>query len=227
MDTNCKPMLSNTEENYLKAIYLIYEKSNDIVSTNAIAERLNTTPASVTDMIKKLSVKNLIIYEKYKGSKLSQEGTKIATSLIRKHRLWETFLVEKLKFSWDEVHDIAEDLEHINSDPLIARLDEYLGYPKYDPHGDPIPNSEGKFTLREQQDLINLTVGDQGVLIGVKNHDDSFLSYLNEIGVSLGIHIEIIEKNDYDKSISILIDNKSSVFLTEKVSKKLLLKKTS
>lgn len=220
-------MLSNTEENYLKAIYLIYEKSNDIVSTNAIAERLNTTPASVTDMIKKLSVKNLIIYEKYKGSKLSQEGTKIATSLIRKHRLWETFLVEKLKFSWDEVHDIAEDLEHINSDPLIARLDEYLGYPKYDPHGDPIPNSEGKFTLREQQDLINLTVGDQGVLIGVKNHDDSFLSYLNEIGVSLGIHIEIIEKNDYDKSISILIDNKSSVFLTEKVSKKLLLKKTS
>jgi DtxR family Mn-dependent transcriptional regulator len=218
-------MLTFTEENYLKAIYNIYEKTKDIVSTNSIAEKLNTTPASVTDMIKKLANKNLINYEKYKGSKLSSEGTKIATSLIRKHRLWETFLVEKLSFSWEEVHEIAEDLEHIQSERLINQLDEYLGFPKYDPHGDPIPNAEGKFTLREQQDLNKLEVGDQGLLIGVKNHDDSFLSYLNELGVSLGVHMEILEKNDYDKSMTISIDQKSSAFLTEKVTKKLLLKK--
>lgn len=218
-------MLTFTEENYLKAIYNIYEKTKDIVSTNSIAEKLNTTPASVTDMIKKLASKDLIIYEKYKGSKLSQEGTKIATSLIRKHRLWETFLVDKLSFSWEEVHEIAEDLEHIHSERLINKLDEYLGFPKYDPHGDPIPNAEGKFTLREQQDLHKLEVGDQGLLIGVKNHDDSFLSYLNELGVSIGVHMEVLEKNEYDKSITVSIDQKSSAFMTEKVSKKLLLKK--
>lgn len=218
-------MLTFTEENYLKAIYNIYEKTKDIVSTNSIAEKLNTTPASVTDMIKKLASKDLIIYEKYKGSKLSQEGTKIATSLIRKHRLWETFLVDKLSFSWEEVHEIAEDLEHIHSERLINKLDEYLGFPKYDPHGDPIPNAEGKFTLREQQDLHKLEVGDQGLLIGVKNHDDSFLGYLNELGVSIGVHMEVLEKNEYDKSITVSIDQKSSAFMTEKVSKKLLLKK--
>lgn len=225
MKTNQSVMLTFTEENYLKAIYNIYEKTKDIVSTNSIAEKLNTTPASVTDMIKKLASKDLIIYEKYKGSKLSQEGTKIATSLIRKHRLWETFLVDKLSFSWEEVHEIAEDLEHIHSERLINKLDEYLGFPKYDPHGDPIPNAEGKFTLREQQDLHKLEVGDQGLLIGVKNHDDSFLGYLNELGVSIGVHMEVLEKNEYDKSITVSIDQKSSAFMTEKVSKKLLLKK--
>jgi len=142
--------LTHTEENYLKAIYKANQSSKEAVSTNSIAQEMKTSPASVTDMMKKLANKELIIYEKYRGAKLSASGSKTATSLIRKHRLWETFLVQKLGFSWEEVHEIAEELEHINSDKLINRMDEYLGYPKYDPHGDPIPNAEGKFTLREQ-----------------------------------------------------------------------------
>jgi DtxR family transcriptional regulator, Mn-dependent transcriptional regulator len=218
-------MLSYTEENYLKAIYKVYEKTKDIVSTNAIAEEINTTAASVTDMIKKLAAKELIIYEKYKGSKLTNSGAKIATNLIRKHRLWETFLVETLAFSWDEVHQIAEDLEHINSVQLIDRLDEFLNFPKYDPHGDPIPNAEGKFTLREQINLQKLVKGDKGHLIGVNNHDDSFLSYLNELGIGLGSFFEVIERFSYDKSLKVSIDQKEPILLTDKVAKNLFLKK--
>ena len=218
-------MLSYTEENYLKAIYKVYEKTKDIDSTNAIAEEINTTAASVTDMIKKLAAKELIIYEKYKGSKLTNSGAKIATNLIRKHRLWETFLVETLAFSWDEVHQIAEDLEHINSVQLIDRLDEFLNFPKYDPHGDPIPNAEGKFTLREQINLQKLVKGDKGYLIGVNNHDDSFLLYLNELGIGLGSFFEVIERFSYDKSLKVSIDQKEPILLTDKVAKNLFLKK--
>lgn len=218
-------MLSYTEENYLKAIYKIYEKTKDIVSTNSIAEMLNTTAASVTDMIKKLAVKELIIYEKYKGSKLTQEGAKVATNLIRKHRLWETFLVETLGFSWEEVHDIAEDLEHINSPKLIDRLDRFLKHPKYDPHGDPIPNAEGKFTLREQINLQKLVKGESGQLIGVNNNDDTFLAYLNELEIGIGTNIEVLEKNNYDRSIKVSINKKTPILLTEKVCKNLFLKK--
>ncbi len=220
-------MLSFTEENYLKAIYKIYEKEKDVASTNAIAERMSTTAASVTDMMKKLAAKNLVIYEKYKGTRLSPTGHQIATTLIRKHRLWETFLVEKLDFSWEEVHIIAEQLEHIDSDKLIERLDDYLDRPKYDPHGDPIPNAEGKYTLREQIALNQLYKGDKGVLIGVKNHDDQFLSYLNDLKIGLGTKLEIIDKVMYDKSIKVKIDDQGPVLLTEKVSRNLFLKKTN
>ena len=131
-------MNSQTEENYLKAIFKIAENTNGKVSTNAIAEKLNTKASSVTDMIKKLAEKQLVMYEKYQGVKLTEDGEKIAIQIIRKHRLWEYFLVNTLDFKWDEVHEIAEELEHINSDALIDKLDKFLSFPQYDPHGDPI-----------------------------------------------------------------------------------------
>lgn len=217
-------MLSRTEENYLKAIYKVSEKENGKVNTNAIAAITETSAASVTDMLKRLSEKELIIYEKYKGVTLTKEGSQIATNLIRKHRLWEYFLVEKLKFSWGDVHDIAEELEHVQSDDLIDKLDDYLGQPKYDPHGDPIPNADGKFTIRAQSSMDRFDVGKKGVLLGVKEHDKEFLDYLNKLEISLGSKIEIIEKNGYDGSMMIRIDDGPSHLVSEKVCKNLLIK---
>jgi len=215
---------TRTEENYLKAIYQANENTREQVSTNTIAKIMNTSAASVTDMLKKLAQKELVKYEPYKGALLSQEGAQVATQLIRKHRLWETFLVNKLMFSWEEVHDIAEELEHINSEELMKRLDSYLGYPKYDPHGDPIPSADGKFTIREQSVLSRSTVGDAVVVIGVKNHTAQFLKYLNELNISLGSHLEILQKSSYDDSIKILLDNKDELLITDRVSKYLLVK---
>ena len=217
-------MLSYTEENYLKAIYKIHERTKSSASTNAIAEIMNTTAASVTDMMRKLAHKEMIQYEKYKGSRLTAQGAVVATTLIRRHRLWETFLADKLNFSWEEVHELAEHLEHIKSEKLIERLDKFLDFPKYDPHGDPIPNAEGKFTLREQLMLSQLQIGEKGVLIGVKNHNDEFLSYLNELKINLGSEFEILNKVLYDQSIKVQLNGQEYV-LTEKVSTKLMIKK--
>ena len=217
-------MLSFTEENYLKAIYKIHERTKAAASTNAIAEIMETTAASVTDMMRKLAQKEMIQYEKYKGSRLTAQGAVLATALIRRHRLWETFLADKLNFSWEEVHELAEQLEHINSEKLIERLDEFLDFPKYDPHGDPIPNADGKFTIREQLMLSQLQIGEKGVLIGVKNHNDEFLSYLNELKIKLGSEFEIINKVLYDKSIKVHLNNQEIV-LSEKVSTNLMIKK--
>jgi len=156
-------MYSKAEENYLKAIFKIYEKTGKHVHTNAIALHLDNSAASVTDMVQKLSEKNLVNYTKYKGALLTNEGKKIVTGLIRRHRLWEYFLVNKLGFGWDNVHELAEELEHIHSEELISKLDEYLGMPKYDPHGDPIPNGEGKYSMRTQLLLSDLEAGQEGV----------------------------------------------------------------
>jgi DtxR family Mn-dependent transcriptional regulator len=219
-------MLSFTEENYLKAIYKIHERTKSSASTNAIAEIMATTAASVTDMMRKLSQKEMIQYEKYKGARLTAQGAVVATALIRRHRLWETFLADKLNFSWEEVHELAEQLEHIKSEQLIERLDEFLDFPKYDPHGDPIPNADGKFTIREQFMLSQLQIGEKGVLIGVKNHNDDFLSYLNELKIKLGSEFEIVNKVLYDQSIKVkLMDDE--IVLTEKVSNNLMIKKLS
>jgi DtxR family Mn-dependent transcriptional regulator len=218
-------MLSYTEENYLKAIYKIIEKEKNTASTNALAKFMNTTPASVTDMMKRLSEKELINYEKYRGVSLTNEGNKIANALIRKHRLWEVFLVEKLRFSWDQVHDIAEELEHIPSDELISRLDAYLDYPKFDPHGDPIPNAEGKFTLRSQLPLSDLMSGQSGQLLGVKEHSNSFLKYLNQLKIKLGTILQIIERFDYDSSVKISVDHKETYTISDSVAQSLLVKK--
>ncbi|MCI5083695.1 MAG: metal-dependent transcriptional regulator, partial [Saprospiraceae bacterium] len=153
---------SHTEENYLKAIYKICERKGKAASTNAISNAMQTSAASVTDMLKRLSEKELIHYERYKGVTLAEAGNKIATTLIRKHRLWEVFLVEKLEFSWDEVHEVAEQLEHIRSPKLVEELERYLGYPKFDPHGDPIPDAEGRFTYRKQTLLADMELDTEG-----------------------------------------------------------------
>lgn len=216
--------ISHTEENYLKAILKIAERENKSVSTNAISKLMSTTAASVTDMIKRLSEKELIHYKKYHGVSLTAVGNQVATNLIRKHRLWEVFLVDKLHFGWDEVHDIAEQLEHIDSDNLIDKLDAFLGYPKFDPHGDPIPNAEGKFTLRNQKSLSVFGIGMQGHLVGVRTHETPFLQYLNEIKLQLGSHIKVIKVNSFDHSLEIQIDQNKHVLITSAVSQNLFLK---
>lgn len=218
-------MLTRTEENYLKAIFKIAEKENKSVATNAIAKRMQTAAASVTDMIKKLAEKELINYQKYRGVTLTESGRDIAMRLIRRHRLWEVFLVNKLRFSWENVHELAEELEHLNSNELVRRLDAFLDYPKYDPHGDPIPNEQGKFTIRSQTPLSNMHQGEQGILVGVRVHDKPFLQYLNELNISLGTKIKVSEKYNYDQSQKVWIDNKKEVVLSQKVSHNLFLKK--
>jgi len=201
-------MLSFTEENYLKVIYHLSEDGSKAVLTNAIAEVTKTRAASVTDMIKKLSAKNFISYEKYYGVKITKLGKSEALMVIRKHRLWETFLVRKLGFNWDEVHDIAEQLEHIQSSLLIHRLDEFLGFPATDPHGEPIPDKNGKINQKEQIVLGKLSPGYKGVILAVKDSDSSLLKYLNKIGATPGSRLRIISKEDYDASLELEIGHK-------------------
>jgi DtxR family Mn-dependent transcriptional regulator len=219
-------MLSPTEENYLKAIFKVNEREKSSVSTNALAKQLNTTAASVSDMLKKLAAKSMISYEKYYGVTLTQEGNRIATALIRRHRLWEVFLVDKLRFSWHQIHDIAEELEHINSDELILRLDAYLNYPKYDPHGDPIPNADGKFTLRSQTPLSELSINQSGILVGVKEHSTAFLQYLDEHRIKLGTKIKIVACYDFDRAMKIEIDEDNLATFSESVCNSLFIRKT-
>ena len=213
--------MSQTEENYLKAIFKISEKTGKTASTNAIAKALKTSAASVTDMIKRLSEKSLIHYEKYKGVTLTEEGYTIATHLIRKHRLWEVFLVEQLHFSWDEVHEIAEQLEHIKSSELVERLDEYLNFPKFDPHGDPIPDAEGNFTFRKQLPLSELTEGDKAVVVGVQDHSPAFLRYLERLELTLGAELILMERFEYDESVRIQLPGGAELVLSKKVTQNL------
>lgn len=217
--------ISHTEENYLKAIFKIVERSNKAASTNAISSEMSTTAASVTDMLKRLSEKELTHYEKYKGVKLTDKGNNIATHLIRKHRLWEVFLLEKLNFSWDEVHDMAEQLEHIQSPELVERLDEFLGFPKFDPHGDPIPDADGNFAYRKQTPLLELKPGEQGVVVGVQDHDPTFLQYLDRLGLVLGTHVKFMERFEYDESVKIVINNEREQILSKKVAQNLFIQK--
>jgi DtxR family Mn-dependent transcriptional regulator len=213
---------SFTEENYLKAIYKLQEKQQSEVSTNDISKEMNTKAASVTDMLKRLSDKSLIHYQKYQGVSLTDTGAKIALNIIRKHRLWETFLVNKLYFKWDEVHDIAEQLEHIESDELIEKLNEYLGSPQYDPHGDPIPNKKGVFTNKKMIALFDMPIGYTGKVAGVSEHSSSFLRHLEKIGVALGVELKILEKNEFDQSICIEIAPESRTFISKEVALNLL-----
>ena len=219
-------MASSTEEDYIKAIFKITEKNQGSANTNAIAAHLSTSAASVTDMLKRLSAKDYFHYEKYKGVYLTSKGIKMATNLVRKHRLWEVFLVDKLGFSWDEVHDIAEQLEHIKSDALITKLDDYLGNPRYDPHGDPIPNAAGKFTLRNQVPLHSLAAGETGIVVGVREHDTPFLQYLNQIKVNLGTKIKVNSHTEFDHSMQVVIENDSPQVLSHKASSNVFVKKS-
>src|ERR1700712_2909738 len=210
-----------TEENYLKAIYHLSLQSVS-VSTNQIAASLNTKAASVTDMLKKLSDKELINYAKYQGVTLTPAGEKIAISIIRKHRLWEYFLVEKLNFKWDEVHDVAEELEHIASKELIDRLDNFMGNPKYDPHGDPIPDSNGKFKVHELKPVSTLIVNESGIVSGVRDHSAAFLQYLEKMQLIIGKKIKVTEINDYDHSVILVADDKK-IQISREVANNLLI----
>ena len=214
-------MLSQTEENYLKAIFKTCEKDGKPASTNAIASEMETKAASVTDMVKRLSEKDLVFYEKYKGVTLTEKGVRLSTNLIRKHRLWEVFLVNKLNFSWDEVHEIAEQLEHIQSPELVERLDEFLGHPQFDPHGDPIPNAEGVFAFRKQILLSELVPQKTAVIVGVKEHSTPFLQYLDRANLTLGTTIKVLEKFEYDESLRIIINDQTELVLSSKVSQNL------
>ena len=218
-------MVSQAEENYLKTVFKLSEKTEGSISTKSISLEMNTAAASVTDMLKRLSEKGYVLYEKYKGVRLSEKGQKLATGLIRRHRLWEVFLLEKLNFAWDEVHDIAEELEHIQSEKLINRLEAFLGYPKYDPHGGPIPDKDGKITVRQQILLSEMKTGEKGVLVGVQEESTPFLQYLNRVNLRLGTAVEIKELFDYDSSVSIIINDDVEVIISNKVSQNLFIKK--
>ena len=196
-------MLSLTEENHLKTIFHLSSGDSRSVSTNSIADALNTKAPSVSDMLKKLSVKDLISYKKYQGSSLTENGRKLALNIIRKHRLWEVFLVEKLGFSWSEVHDIAEQLEHVKSKKLIKELDKFLDYPTIDPHGDPIPNPAGFIKYKNKFLLCDLKIGEKGKLVGVKDSSSSFLQFLDKRKIALGCTIEILHIEDFDSSVHI------------------------
>jgi DtxR family transcriptional regulator, Mn-dependent transcriptional regulator len=215
-------MNSFTEENYIKAIYKLIEKDGEVVSTNAIAEKINTKAASVTDMLKKLSAKKLINYKKYQGVTLTNKGEKAALNIIRKHRLWEMFLVEKFDFKWDEVHDVAEQLEHIQSEKLIEELDKFLNYPKTDPHGDPIPDANGKLHIQRSKLLSQFTKDDICIMTGVVDHSSAFLQYLAKIGLVLGNEIKIKEIIEFDKSLQILINKNTTLFISNEVAKNIL-----
>jgi len=201
-------MLTKSEENYIKEIYALEQKHNTDVNTNLLAEKIETKASSVTDMLKKLAKKDLLVYKKYKGVKLNNKGEKIALSIIRNHRLWETFLVEKLNFSWDEVHDIAEQLEHIHSEKLTNELDTFLNFPKVDPHGNPIPDANGQFTTVDTICLSQFNIKDEGTIAEVKDDSSNFLNYLTKNNIRIGARLKVIDIEDFDSSYKIEIDNK-------------------
>jgi DtxR family Mn-dependent transcriptional regulator len=214
--------LSLTEENYLKAIYHLSSNGGNTVSTNAIADWMETKPASVSDMLRKLSNKKLINYKKYQGVKINDQGKASAIKVIRKHRLWETFLVEKLKFNWDEVHEVAEQLEHIASPLLIRRLDEFLGQPKFDPHGDPIPDEHGKFPEMQKFPLSDLKPDESATIVGLGETSSVFLKYLDKIQIALGSHVKVLEIVEFDHSYEISINNNKSIIISSLIAQNLL-----
>lgn len=217
-------IISNTEENYLKAIYKLAKIRPSGISTKSISELLKIKSPTVSDMLKKLSDKKLINYEKYKGVELTPKGEQLALLVIRKHRLWETFLVEKLEFKWDEVHEIAEQLEHIQSAELVDRLDKFLDRPRFDPHGDPIPNEQGKIELRYDKTLNQLKLKENAVVVGVKDHSKEFLKYLDGNKIQLGSKLKVIEIIDYDNSMQVQFDAKNSLHLSAQVIKNIIVK---
>lgn len=212
-----------SEENYLKTIYHLTTASDAEVSTNAIAEKMETKASSVTDMLKKLAEKGLVNYKKYQGVSLTQEGKLAAKMIVRKHRLWEVFLVEKLGFSWDEVHDIAEQLEHIKSEKLINKLDDFLDNPTEDPHGDPIPDREGRIVKIEKQLLSELSENQSGICVGVKDTSSEFLKYLDKQEISLGSKIEFLSRESFDLSLRIKVNGKE-LTISNKIASNLFVK---
>jgi DtxR family transcriptional regulator, Mn-dependent transcriptional regulator len=211
-------MLSYTEENYLKIVYGLLALNPAGASTNEIAARMNTKASSVTDMMQKLADKKLLKYKKYQGVKLTEEGRLVAVQIIRKHRLWEVFLKEKLGFGWDEVHELAEQLEHIKSEELTNRLDRFLGFPKFDPHGDPIPDKDGHIETKKSKLISELLVNQSGLITGVQDSTSSFLQYLDKHALVLGTPIKVLEIFEFDHSVKIKAGN-SEMTISYEVSK--------
>jgi DtxR family Mn-dependent transcriptional regulator len=212
-----------SEENYLKTIYHIISASGEEVSTNAIAEKMETKASSVTDMIKKLAEKELIAYKKYQGVSLTDKGKMAAKMIVRKHRLWEVFLVDKLQFTWDEVHDIAEQLEHIKSEKLINKLDDFLGNPTEDPHGDPIPDVNGKIIKIEKLLLSELKENQTGICVGVKDSSAEFLKYLDKNKIALGVSIKVNAIEDFDLSLNVKV-GENELLISSKIAGNLFVK---
>mgnify|MGYP001255379332 CR=1 FL=1 len=219
-------MLSITEENYLKALLRITVEQNNTgeAGTNQLAGKLNVRPATATDMLKKLKEKQLVNYERYGKISLTPTGRDLAIAVIRKHRLWETFLFEKLGFSWDEVHDVAEQLEHIKSDKLVERLDKFLGYPQFDPHGDAIPTADGAYVNEDRKTLAEATVGKQYTVIAVKDNSPSFLQYVSQMGIGISSKTKILEKYDFDNSIALEVDG-HKINISDKVAQSIYCKR--
>ena len=216
-------MITLSEENYLKAIFLLSLSTNEKVSTNIIAAEIGTSAASVSDMLKKLQEKKLVEYEKYKGAYLTKKGRALASSVVRKHRLWETFLVNKLNFDWGEVHDVAEQLEHIKSEKLVDRLDSFLKYPSFDPHGEPIPTKNGEIPDTNTVPLNKLKTGTAGKVMGVTIDEKYFLDYLTKLNISIGTEIKLLEKISFDQSLNIKIET-TNQHISHEVAKHLLIK---
>jgi len=214
--------LTIAEENYLKAIYHLSEGGKKSVSTNDIAGEIQTKPASVSDMLRRLSEKQVIEYRKYYGLQITESGKQLALQTIRKHRLWEVFLVDKLQFAWDEVHEVAEQLEHIQTPLLIQRLDAFLNYPKFDPHGDPIPDEYGDVRSRPRIPLNEMNIDQVGQIVAVKDSSAAFLRYLDKVGAYIGARIKVLDKVEFDGSVEILVDQKKTLFMSKDVASNIL-----
>lgn len=200
-----KIMFTQSEENYLKAIFQLQEETEGGISTSSLSEKLETKAASVTEMLKRLSDKELVNYQKYYGVQLTKTGRKQALLIVRKHRLWEYFLVERLNFNWDEVHEVAEQLEHIKSPKLVEELDSFLGRPQYDPHGDPIPDKDGNLPKSPTKKLSQLKLGDRGICKGFNDNSSAFLQFLDKQSIGLHTPIEILHIEQFDASMTVRV----------------------
>jgi len=214
---------STSEENYIKAIYHL-QQPEGTVTTNELAAELQTKPASVTDMLKKLKTKKLLHYQPYQGFKLSEQGNKVALNIVRKHRLWEYFLVNKLEFGWDEVHEIAEELEHISSPVLIEKLDAFLSFPKFDPHGDPIPDVNGKMEARRQINLTDLGLNLEAEVSAVGSQSTELLELLKHKNIGIGTVLEVVRKFSFDNSIEIRIRKLPPFSISQQLAQTLFVK---
>lgn len=218
-------MHSFTEENYLKAIYKLQETNGEVVATSALAQVMGVHAPSVTDMLKRMAGKKLVTYQKSKGVKLTERGRQVAVGIIRNHRLWEVFLVDKLGYKWDEVHDLAEQLEHIHSEDLTNKLDKFLGFPIADPHGDPIPDANGVLPKSKAVLLSTLKINEQGTFTGVTDHTAAFLNYLDKAGISLGNIIKVKDIEEFDQTYTILLKDQKDTVISHKVANSLLVNK--
>jgi DtxR family Mn-dependent transcriptional regulator len=211
----------HSEENYLKTLYKLETKQVKKVNNIALSKALELNPATVLEMVRKMSEKKLVEVLPDKRIQLTDKGKKKALQIIRRHRIWEVFLVEKLNYKWNEVHDLAEQLEHIESDDLVKRIDAFLDYPSIDPHGDPIPDENGKIKKVKTQPLIEAPQKRKVTILALGNSSDEFLKYLNKIGLSIGDVIEVSEVEDFDRSVTILY-RKSSITLSNEAASNLL-----